>query len=310
MATNTGSERDASTAFTGTVLTIPDGTVAAEPTPATDIRKNLGIGVALLGPDSIYKDELQAVFGLWKEKKYTEAQDLFYTTKFSKLSTDARSRYLLKLENTDLYKQSLKSFAVSIKQALTLNGLSLTDKEIEDYYIKGTPENLILDDALTAFSSKPGAKPKGQIGENLATLKQVAAANGLDINNNFGSSIDEWLKNIANGESIETYKQVIRDTAKRGLPDKVAALLDKGVDLEAIYSPYRNAMASILEVNPQTITLDDPTLRMAIGPDKEMSLYDFQRTLRKDNRWQYTDKAREEVSSITQNVLRDFGFQG
>ena len=49
---------------------------------------------------------------------------------------------------------------------------------------------------------------------------------------------------------------------------------------------------------------------MAIGPDKEMSLYDFQRTLRKDNRWQYTDKAREEVSSITQNVLRDFGFQG
>jgi hypothetical protein len=49
---------------------------------------------------------------------------------------------------------------------------------------------------------------------------------------------------------------------------------------------------------------------MAIGPDKEMSLYDFQRQLRKDTRWQYTDNAREEVSNAAMKVLQDFGFQG
>jgi hypothetical protein len=49
---------------------------------------------------------------------------------------------------------------------------------------------------------------------------------------------------------------------------------------------------------------------MAIGPEKEMSIYDFQRTLRKDPRWQYTNNAREEASTAVLGVLRDFGFQG
>jgi hypothetical protein len=69
-------------------------------------------------------------------------------------------------------------------------------------------------------------------------------------------------------------------------------------------------MASVLEINPETINLNDSVLRSAIGPDKEMSLYDYQKMLRKDPRWQYTNNARETVSSGLTQVLRDFGFQG
>jgi hypothetical protein len=90
----------------------------------------------------------------------------------------------------------------------------------------------------------------------------------------------------------------------------VAALLDQGIDLQTVFSPYKNAMATTLEINPETISLSDPTLRAAIGPDKEMSLYDFQRALRKDARWQYTNNAREDVFQSVNKVLQDFGFQG
>jgi hypothetical protein len=156
----------------------------------------------------------------------------------------------------------------------------------------------------------PGAALGGAAGESLTELQRTASANGLDLNKQFGSNLQGWLQKIAQGESPETYKQIIRDTAKIGLPDRVASLVDKGIDLETIYNPYRNMMAATLEVNPETIKLNDPTLRMAIGPDKEMSLYDYQRSLRKDARWQYTDNARQEVSSIAKSVLKDFGFQG
>jgi hypothetical protein len=156
----------------------------------------------------------------------------------------------------------------------------------------------------------PGAALGGAAGVSLTELQQTASANGLDLNKQFGSSVQGWLQKIAQGESPETYKQIIRDTAKIGLPDRVASLVDKGIDLETIYNPYRNMMAATLEVNPETIKLNDPTLRMAIGPEKEMSLYDYQRSLRKDARWQYTDNARQEVSSIAKTVLKDFGFQG
>jgi hypothetical protein len=69
-------------------------------------------------------------------------------------------------------------------------------------------------------------------------------------------------------------------------------------------------MAGTLEVDPNSISLDDPTLRQAITPEGEVPIYNFQRLIRKDPRWEYTNNAREEVAQITQRILKDFGFQG
>ncbi len=141
-------------------------------------------------------------------------------------------------------------------------------------------------------------------------LANTAKANGLDLDKNFGASVEDWVKRIESGEKADSFKQLIRSTAKLGLPDKVGALLDQGIDLETVFSPYKNAMATTLEINPATISLSDPTLRAAIGPDKEMSLYEFQKALRKDARWQYTNNAIEDVFQSVGKVFQDFGFQG
>ena len=69
-------------------------------------------------------------------------------------------------------------------------------------------------------------------------------------------------------------------------------------------------MAATLELNPDQIDLNDPTLRSAITDKGDMNLYDFKKNLRKDNRRQYTSDAREEVGNSALKVLQDFGFQG
>lgn len=140
-------------------------------------------------------------------------------------------------------------------------------------------------------------------------LNKTAVANGLDLAV-FGDDINTWVKRVENGEDIDIFKNLIRKTAKIGLPDKVGALLDEGVDLNAVYAPYKNLMARVLEIDAGSIKLNDPTLRSAIGPDKEMPIYEFERALRKDARWQYTDTARQEVSDVALGVLQDFGFTG
>ena len=152
---------------------------------------------------------------------------------------------------------------------------------------------------------KQGARDVGK-----ADLLKTAVANGLDLEKTFASQLPGWIKRIENGEDPEVFKQLIRQTAKIGLPDKVSKLLDQGLDLDAVYAPYRNTMASLLEVNPDSISLNDPLLRTAIQGDKEMPIYDFQRQIRKDNRWQYTNNARAEASDVARTVLRDFGFMG
>jgi hypothetical protein len=69
-------------------------------------------------------------------------------------------------------------------------------------------------------------------------------------------------------------------------------------------------MYQVLEVNPETINVNDATLRKAIGPDKEMSLYEWQDFLKKDPRWQYTNNARESAYDAARTVLKDFGMIG
>lgn len=136
---------------------------------------------------------------------------------------------------------------------------------------------------------------------------RTALANGITLD---PDTIVEFEKRLKSGESVDVIKNSIRNIASLGMPENVKKLIASGVDLSTIYSPYKSMLAQTLQINPNSITLDDPTLRSAIGPDKEMSLYDYQKMLRKDNRWQYTDKAKEEVSDIALKVLRDFGFQG
>jgi hypothetical protein len=134
----------------------------------------------------------------------------------------------------------------------------------------------------------------------------TARANGITLNQN---QIDSFAKRVQDGTDIKTIDSEIRGIAGLGMPEKVQKLLAQGIDLDTVYSPYRNLMASILELNPDSIDLKDPTLRSAIGPDKEMPIYDFEKALRKDYRWQYTDNAKRDVSNVALKVLRDFGFQ-
>jgi len=220
------------------------------------------------------------------------------------------------LYKTTEYGRGLKNTQQVIADEIVRVGGNLSPEDVEllarDIYDLGYEnQKAIVSQRIRAkISYKPGGIVSGEAGEKLAELKKTAKANGLDLEKNFGDSIQGWLQKLAQGESVETFKQIIRGSAKIGLPEKVSALLDQGVDLDTVYNPYKRLMASVLEINPETITLDDSVLRSAIGPDKEMSLYDYQKMLRKDNRWQYTNQAKEEVSNTALRVLRDFGFQG
>ena len=202
-----------------------------------------------------------------------------------------------------LNKRESKPSAVSKATPKMVGGRLITT------YEGGFERDKFINDIIR---KSPEYKQKQEQASNLTRqeLAKVAAANGLDLTRDFGASVDGWVKQIESGTDIDTIKNVIRQTAKLGMPDRVSTLLDQGVDLETVYSPYKRIMASVLEVNPDSISLNDPTLRGAIGQDREMTLYDFQRSLRKDPRWQYTDNARQEVSDAALKVLQDFGFQG
>jgi len=160
---------------------------------------------------------------------------------------------------------------------------------------------------IKAIQEKRKSVEASEAGLTRQELMKTALANGVTLDEDSITSFEQRLKT---GEDIDAIKNSIREIASLGMPENVKKLIASGVDLSTIYSPYKRAMASSLDLDPNTISLDDPTLRMAIGPDKEMSLYDYQKAIRKDNRWKYSQEANDEVSAMVNQVKRDFGFMG
>jgi hypothetical protein len=263
------------------------------------LQKNLG---------TTFKTEIEEASLVDRDTAARDAAKRVFDKVTKGLTGDALTKAAAKTE----YGRAINSIKARINEYLLEAGGELEDiagtaAEIYDLGIEGDSAQIreFLRDKINL-----GENLGGRAGTNLDKLRKTARANGLDLDKAFGGQIKGWLQNLERGEDIETYNRIIRGVAKLGLPDKVAALLDQGVDLQTVYEPYRRQMATLLEVEDDQIDLDDPLLRSAIGPDKEMSIYDFKRAVRKDPRWQYTDNAREEVSDVALRVLKDFGFQG
>jgi hypothetical protein len=238
------------------------------------------------------------------------------------------------VKNTE-YGMYLSKQVRSVKaQAKEIAGITLTDEQAQSVAQKiydGNLEDdpLAINALITPFIGKTtsivgnGLSTTGfggQALQNYQTLQGIAKANGFalkDILPNIsavtagGDLETAVLRGLADGSiDINRVSQDARMLASQGQPQYVRNLLNQGYDLENIYAPYRQTMASTLELDPNTIDLNDPTLRMAITDKGDMNLYDFKKTLRQDNRWQYTGSAKEEVSNAALGVLRDFGFQG
>lgn len=240
--------------------------------------------------------------------KNLKTDDPNYRQKIAELNKT--SEYGRGLQDTE---ETVREFATALLGINALNDATIKSIASEIYgYANEDDEVKIRNAVLAAAKYGKGVVLGGAAGQNTTTLKAIAAANGFDLEKSFGNSLPTWLDNLSKGESIETYKKIIRDAAKTAfnVSDRVSSLLDQGVDLDTIYSPYKNVMASVLELNPQTITLKDLADKGVISNKDQMNLFDFQRALRKDSRWQFTQNAREEVSNVALNVLRDFGFQG
>ena len=142
---------------------------------------------------------------------------------------------------------------------------------------------------------------------SIQILQETARNNGLTL---LPSQVESYRLRLQNGEKVETIQSNIRAIAANAMPDNVKKLLDAGSDLNEVYQPYRQSMSTILEIPMDKIDLNDPTLTNAITDKGNMTLFDFKKSLRKDPRWQYTDNAREIVSSGLTQVLKDFGFMG
>jgi hypothetical protein len=155
--------------------------------------------------------------------------------------------------------------------------------------------------------------PEGPSGKYFLEIKNLAYNNGIKLAD---ADATTYANKIVAGQLDEdTVYNTIRESAASAFPS-LADKIKAGLDLKTLASPYIQSMSDILEIPNTAIDLFDPQIRSAMAytlPDGKVgtkSIYDFEKQLRKDDRWQYTNKAREQAASVATTVLRDFGFMG
>jgi len=107
----------------------------------------------------------------------------------------------------------------------------------------------------------------------------------------------------------------LRDLAKVSYAP-FADLLDRGVSVETIFSPYQQIASRVLEKTPDQVAFLDgngvPTqFASALMGEKPMSLTDWITKLKSDDKygWQFTNEAKQQASNLVMDLEKKFGFR-
>ena len=208
--------------------------------------------------------------------------------------------------------QSLANIVRSVKRTATRYGISLSDKEARNLAAQSVSQG--WDDVTLAEEVARKGRVEGLTGDAAKTvddLREYVTNFGIQYN-------DDWYNNVVKSvlegkESIETFQNLIRDTAKSRYAG-FANQIDAGLNVKQAASPYLQSMSSILEIDPNAISLNDPTITKALtsvdgeGRPVLTPIWQFERELKQDPRWRFTKNAQEELIGTGMQVLRDFGL--
>ena len=144
----------------------------------------------------------------------------------------------------------------------------------------------------------------GIVGSNLASIRKFAADYNVSLSD---ADVRKYaIEGLSNKNSLEIAKTKIQNTAKVRYQN-LGQYIDQGLSVRDIASQYINKMANVLEVNPDTIKLDDRYIDTALSTLPNFT--DFNKMLRNSPQWEYTTNAREEAAGYANKILQDFGLR-
>jgi hypothetical protein len=157
----------------------------------------------------------------------------------------------------------------------------------------------------------------GNLSELANSIYRTAADYGIDSTMN-NKAFQNWMqgamKGVVDGSMTQAdIDEAIRDMAISNFPGLSNQIM-QGFTVRQAASSQLSAIAAELELDPNTMSLNDNLVmqvlntRDASGNMVPMTAFEARKAARKDNRWQFTQNAATEYSSIAGKVLEDFGF--
>ena len=123
-----------------------------------------------------------------------------------------------------------------------------------------------------------------------------------------------------NGVRVRSTVDDIKAEIRKNTATRFAVFADQinaGVSLWDLTSAYRQKAADLLEIDPDTLKWDDPLMKdgklfQSIDPQTgkivARPLWEADKMIRQDDRWQYTKNAADTYDKYTYSILQKFGM--
>lgn len=285
---------------------------------AATLAQQYGFTDAFLNANPELKKIFQkAVSGQWSTDKFKAS---LMTTNWWKTHSDSERQYLTQtFTDPATANQAYQQAQIHAKQLIFQMGVATNAKTYGQ--LLGT---LTYNIAAKGWNDQQVKYFAGQyvnlLNGRMSGDAETNYSNGLQYAYSMGVKMsDSWyqdqIRRIEQGTSTFADLQAgIRSQAKAQY-SQFSKQIDAGQTMQDLASPYISQMGQILEVNPQTLSTFDPTIKKALtykdpttGAVGSQPLWQFENTLREDPRWLQTNNARDTMMTTAHGVLQSFGF--
>lgn len=207
--------------------------------------------------------------------------------------------------NTLLQKQNEVYLAANRMGLSGVNAWEVATLALENGWSDNVLQGWLADKYRAATTASGGWT--GSAGEIESHIRQTWADYGLTISD---ATVGTYTTAVLAGRNtLGGVDNEARNYAKAAYPP-FAQQLDSGLNMQQIADPYMQTMANTLELSATSVKLSDPAIKRALqGTDgKPLAMWDFERQLKDDARWQETKQAKNETYSVLQQVGKDWGF--
>lgn len=309
------------------------------------LQKAFGITAAVINNDPSLLAALNRILGVDGGPMITDPalqEAIVKGTSWYRDQTDTQRQFdFAKATNPGQFAADLQKNASNIVKQFASMGLPISASEAVEYANNMMKQAIIKDGKVVRFDQdylnklmadsikfvKTNSIDGRVVYTGMAGKLETMAGKLYSMARDYGfqqttsnASFDKWfeasMKGLVAGTlNPEDVDNDLQARAKSFAPG-LARFIDQGQTLREAADPWLKAVADTWEMDIDQVDLNDDYVQRAINMQDEkgnfttMNLYDTKKLARRSAKWDTTQTAKEEKTSIASRILKDFGFLG
>lgn len=330
------------TASAGSSTTVP---MTTDRLSMAQLQAQFGITAAVINNDPSLLAALNRILGVDGGPMITDPalqEAIVKGTSWYRDQTDTQRQYdYARATNPGQFAADLQKNASNIVKQYAALGLNITANQAIEYANNMMKQAIIKDGKVVRFdqdylnklmadsikftttNSIDGRVTYTGLAGKLETMASQLYKTARDYgfqqttsNANFTKWFEASMKGLVAGTlNPEDVDNDLQARAKSFAPG-LAKFIDQGQTLREAADPWLKAVADTWEMDIEQVDLNDDYVQRAINMQDEkgnfttMNLYDTKKLARRSAKWDTTQTAKEEKTSIASRILKDFGFLG